>query len=391
MTEPGGRRRPIDLSAEMAGLWTPSGSAGTAAPPQPAPPRPASPRAPRPAPPPGAGGPPPPTGRASGTVPPAPAPPQPEGPERRLTFHGTGGALFGIWVVNVLLTLLTLGIYYFWGKVRVRRYFASQTEIESDRFAFHGTGRELLVGTAKAALLFAVPFALFRVVPELDLGLWLTVAAVVLAYASLALLIPLAMVGARRYRMSRTSWRGIRFAFRGRSVDFIRLFVRDSLLTVLTLGLYYPVFATHIYDFMVSRTSLGSERFGFDGRPRDLFRIYGLAFLLWLPTLGLYYFWFRARKQRYLWAHTTFGAARFASTVTGGKLCGLLLVNLLLLVGTLGIAWPWVAVRNARFAFRYLALVGPLDLARVEQRPDAAGTTGEGLAGLLDTGFELDV
>ena len=63
------------------------------------------------------------------------------GPLRRPLFHGTGGTLFGIHVVNTLLTLVTLGFYYFWAKTRLRRYLFSHTEIEGDRFAYHGTGR----------------------------------------------------------------------------------------------------------------------------------------------------------------------------------------------------------------------------------------------------------
>ena len=88
---------------------------------------------------------------------PTPPPAPPSGLARRPTFHGTGGTLFGIHIVNTLLTIVTLGVYYFWAKTRLRRYLFSQTEIEGDRFAYHGTGRELLLGTLKAVLVFGVP------------------------------------------------------------------------------------------------------------------------------------------------------------------------------------------------------------------------------------------
>src|SRR5262245_61908181 len=55
---------------------------------------------------------------------------------RRLSFHGTGGTLFGIYVVNVLLTIVTFGIYRFWGRVKVRRFMMSQTSFEGDRLAY---------------------------------------------------------------------------------------------------------------------------------------------------------------------------------------------------------------------------------------------------------------
>src|SRR5260370_16227334 len=92
------------------------------------------------------------------------SPPSGPGPElpaaatvRHPTFHGNGGTLFGIHVVNVLLTIVTFGIYYFWAKTRIRAYLSGQTEIEGDRFAYHGTARELLLGTIKAVLGFGVP------------------------------------------------------------------------------------------------------------------------------------------------------------------------------------------------------------------------------------------
>src|SRR5437867_8847902 len=91
------------------------------------------------------------------------------------------------------------------------------------------------------------------------------------------LFIPIAMVGARRYRLSRTSWRGIRFSFRGRVRHLILIFIRSSVLTGLTFGLYYPFYLTQRQAFMVSNSYFGNERFDFDGRGRELFRGFVLA------------------------------------------------------------------------------------------------------------------
>ncbi len=309
---------------------------------------------------------------------------------RRPSFHGTGGSLFGIHIVNVLLTIVTLGIYYFWGKVRVRTYLLSQTEFEGDRFAYHGTGKELLLGFLKAVLIFGVPLALVANLPALvGGGPEIAILAAVLTYATITVFIPFAMVGARRYRLSRTSWREIRFSFRGRVLDFIKLFVVGSLLSAITLGLYYPIFETRRYGFMVSHSYFGSQGFQFDGKGRELFGSFLLAILLFLPTLGLAWFWFLAKKQRYFWEHTSLAASRFRSTVTGGRLLLLNLGNLLLLVVTLGWGWPWVVVRNVRFAFRYLMLEGPLDLAGIQQEALDASATGDALAGFLDAGLDI--
>ena len=64
---------------------------------------------------------------------------------------------------------------------------------------------------------------------------------------------------------------------------------------------------------------------------------------------------------------------------------------MLLLVVTLGLGWPWVVARGLRFTFRFLTLEGPLDLASIQQEAQTASATGEGLAGLLDAGFDLGV
>ena len=347
--------------------------------------------------------PPPPT--ATFIAPPAPPPPAPGAPPaaggpppvppggpilHRPTFHGAGSTLFGIYVVNALLILATIGGYYFWAKTRVRRYLFSETAFAGDRFAYHGTGRELALGFLRAFLVFLCPLIGLGVVrdwPGIDANVK-KVAAYLVSFL-LLVFIPVAMVGARRYRLSRTSWRGIRFSFRGRVRDLVVIFFKSSILAGLTFGLYYPFYLTQRQGFMISNSYFGSERFGWDGRGRDLFRSFLLAVVLTLPTLGLCWVWFLAHKRRFFWQHTSFAGARFRSTVTGGALLGLYAVNVLLLVATLGIAWPWVRVRNIRFGLRYLTLEGPLDLERIRQQAQFASATGEGLAGFLDTGFDL--
>src|SRR5579864_3315330 len=162
---------------------------------KPAPPGGTPPQRPAPPAPPPPGSPPPPVYAAppSGFG----AEPPPLSSVRQPTFHGNGGTLFGIHVVNVLLTLVTVGIYYFWAKTRIRAYLSGQTEIEGDRFAYHGTARELLLGTIKAVLVFGLPILLLQLVRDrLDVPILLRrvadLAVAVLAYA----FFPIAMVGA---------------------------------------------------------------------------------------------------------------------------------------------------------------------------------------------------
>ncbi|MGH7964711.1 MAG: DUF898 family protein [Candidatus Binatia bacterium] len=377
---------------------------------------------------------------------------------QRLSFHGSPRSLFGIFIVNVFLTIFTLGLYRFWGKVRVLRYLLSQTEFAEDRFSYHGTGKELLIGFLKIALVFGLPFIGLRILQELP-SVWVVIriVAAVLAVVLGFVFLPLAIVGARRYRLSRTAWRGIRFSFRGRAVDFLKLFVKGTLLTVLTVGLYYPVFATRQYHFLTSHSYFGHRSFHFDGRARDLWGIYGtalllsllapllpfllsplsnyvlallfvlpilglfwrdvfsdyipalvlvllalllffllsslssdvLAFLPVLPILGVIWFWFFTKKRVYYWNHTSFATARFHSTLPVGRYLLFELKNLFLLVATLGLSWPWVVVRHAHFAFAYLTLDGPLDLADVQQEVQALPDTGAGFLSFLEMDFDL--
>lgn len=252
-------------------------------------------------------------------------------PAHRFYFHGKVLSLLGIYVVNLFLSLVTLGLYYFWGKVKVRNYLLSQTELAGDRFGYQGTGKELLMGFLKALLLFFIPLFALNSGPEmLGTGRVIRAVGAGLAYGIIMLFIPVAMVGGRRYRLSRSSWRGIRFSFRGEVWDFLKIFVFGTFLSIITLGIYYPFFDARRQDFMISNSFFGNRSFSFNGRGKDLFGPFLIALLLTLPTLGFCWFWFGARKQRYYWEHTTIGPNRFRSGVSGRALMNLYVGNFLI-------------------------------------------------------------
>ncbi len=307
-----------------------------------------------------------------------------------LKFWGSGGTLLGIHIVNMCLTLLTLGIYYFWAKTRVREYLFSQSEFGGDRFVYHGTGKELFLGLLKAGLVFGLPYVALTIGPEvLGVGPVILVAANTLASLVFVSFFPVALAGARRYRLSRTSWRGIRFSFRGRTWEFVKLFWKGIVLTGLTLGLYYPFFDIQRQTFWVSHSYVGNKGFAFDGKGKELFGSFLAAVLLLPFTLGLSWLWYSAKRQRYFWNQTTLGKGQFICTITAWPLFQLKLGNLLLLVLTLGVAWPWTTIRNIRFLYDNLALEVAFNLDTIVQDPRAAAATGEGLADYLDTGFDL--
>jgi len=307
----------------------------------------------------------------------------------RLWFRGDGSTLFGIYIVNLLLTLLTVGIYYFWGKVKVRQYLYGQTEFEGDRCGYHGTGKELLIGWLKAFVILGLLVGFYFAIQAVAPGAAELLSNLLSAFFYMVL-IPVAIVGSRRYRLSRTSWRGIRFSFRGHASELINIFIRGGILTAVTLGIHYPYFQHYLRKFLVNNVYYGNQRLDYDGKGRDLWHIYAVGLMLTIFTLGIYYFWFSASKARYYWERTTFGGARCRSTVTGWNLLKLKLGNFFLIVFTLGLGYPWAVVRSSRFQTENIVMEGTLDLNAIQQQAMAASATGEGFTDLLDVGV-LDI
>jgi uncharacterized membrane protein YjgN (DUF898 family) len=308
----------------------------------------------------------------------------------RFRYHGTGGSLFGLTIVNALLTLITFGIYSFWAKNKVREFHYGHTELEGDRFAYHGTGGELFAGALKVSVLMFVFLILFGISAAIaggEVAGPAQLAIVPLFYLAIFCLMPIAINGARRYRLSRSSWRGIRFAYDGRWRDFLGLMIKGSLLTIVTLGFYAPYFQSHRRAFFVDNTRFGSEPFSYDGEGRELVPAYLKALLLTIPTLGLSWVWYAAFKHRYFWNHTTMRGARFRSNVTGGEMFGLHLTNALLALFTFGLAISWTMTRSHAFWCDKVTMRGTMDWASIEQRSQPASATGEGLLDAL----EMDV
>lgn len=309
----------------------------------------------------------------------------------RFKFWGSGLALLGTVVINRFLTILTFGVYYFWGRAKVRRYLWDQIELNGDLFVFHGKGGELLLGWLKirGILLPLTLLYLFATMAGKSASLF----AGVFIFLVMTMLRPFAIVGSRRYLLSRTSWRGIRLSYRGSILRFVGLYYGGILLCLLTLGLYVPFFLNSTYRHLMCRTYFGSLRFHYDGKGRDLFPAYVKAFLLGFVTLGVAWFFFAAERIRYCIGHTSVGNLRLESTVNGGKLFRITISNVLLWLVTLGFATPWIIVRSLRFQFENTVLHGDLDaaLSAVQQQKQRAGAMGDELADIGGMGDGLGI
>lgn len=300
------------------------------------------------------------------------------------SFHGSGGKLLGIQMVNMLLTVLTLGLYFPWAKAKSRRYLTGEMAFANDRFAYHGTGKQLFMGSLKAMLILG--------------GLMVGLAGVTmllgpigsfLATAVVFGLTPIAIYGTLRSRLAQTSWKGMPFSLQGDGKGFLKVFLPNAVLTSITFGIWAPVFLMENIKYVLNNLSFGGQRFSFDGQGKELLWRHFRAGLLSLVTFGIYQNWFMAELLGYVCDHTRIGGARFKSSMTGGELFKHNFVNGLLIVFTLGIALPWVLVRQMRFVLGHLALAGNLDLNAMPKKDFEASATQDGMSDMLDVEFGL--
>jgi uncharacterized membrane protein YjgN (DUF898 family) len=314
----------------------------------------------------------------------------PEGKSLYFGFHGTGGGLIKIQMVNWILSMITFGIYYFWGKTNERRYLWEQTSFTGDRFFYHGTGKELFKGAMIFNLLF-IGVAAGVTVLEKMLGPQMAGAAQGILVLAIWVAIPAILVGAYRYRLSRTAWRGIRFSFRGSRKEAIGLYVKGLLLTLITLGLYWPYFTIARRTFWMRNSHFGNKNVEYAGDGKDIFNQFMICVLLTPLTFGIYWFWYQAFLAQYHWGRTRFAGGTFNFGATGGQMLTLNLVNLLLLAVTLGLAYPWVVVRNLNFVTQHLTIDANMQLDKVVQDAKQSGALAEGAADGMDIDMDFGI
>ena len=104
------------------------------------------------------------------------------------------------------------------------------------------------------------------------------------------LIVPIAQIGAYRYRLSRTSWHGIRFSFRGRTKKYFGIYLKGLGLTMLSLGLYSPVMMVELLRYQYDNTYFGNTKLRFHARAIEIFPAFILSWVLSFVTLGLFGF-----------------------------------------------------------------------------------------------------
>src|ERR1700688_1850822 len=197
-------------------------------------------------------------------------------PPLALRFTGRGGEYFGIWIVNLLLTILTLGIYSAWAKVRRIQYFYRHTELANSSFDFHGSPTKILLGRVIALAMLLVYNYTARVRSP-----WIILVLVVLAVA-----LPWLLRNSFRFRLYNTSWRGTRFHFRGNVGGSYRVFLLNGFLTLITLYMMAPFMHQRLKQYQHENSWLGRTQCSFHARAGQFYAIY---LLLLVAMVGFFF------------------------------------------------------------------------------------------------------
>ena len=352
-----------------------------------------------------------------------------------ITYDSRTGQVYKIWLLNLFMNIITLGIYNFWGKTRLRKYVAGSFSLHDDRFEYTGTGKELFFGFLKAIpVLFGIytPFLIAAIIaPD---AAWPVVFLLPFFYV-----IPVALYSALRYRLSRLQWRGIRYRLEGSPLKYANLFLWRGFLNIISLGILLPYSDIKKYQHKVKNAYYGDIPFSFSGNGKNLMNIhlatYAIAIgLLFIVLLGMQlisaslpiaeilmaaqgmpginslqlfsgkpvfitaiafillpFLLFPLARLMYKTAliHEMINNLHaadigFRSTVTTIALLKLKLGNFFILIGTFGIGMPYIMQRNLRFFAEHTQIKGDLKTSKINQTASQKSADAEGLHEVLD-------
>lgn len=298
-------------------------------------------------------------------------------------FTASASEYFRIWIVNLLFSLLTLGIYSAWAKVRKRRYFYGSTRLDGATFDYFASPKAVLKGRILAAGIVAIYALATELYPNSRFGFW----------AAGLILLPWLGVRAYAFNARNSGWRGVRFDFVAGTAKAARTYAAMVAIVIVTLGLAFPWFMARMKSFVVSNHAFGTARLECRLRGRDFFRIYFLAGLIvavmgaplafgasWLvmrqqypeaitrvmlllPAVPVYaayivgYAYSESRTTNLLWNNTHGPGVRFASTLSALRMTRLYLGNVLAVLFTAGLLMPWAVIRTRRYRLSCLSMI----------------------------------
>jgi uncharacterized membrane protein YjgN (DUF898 family) len=359
-------------------------------------------------------------------------------PLQRFVFAGSLGGFIGLAVVNFLLTVVTLGIYRFWARARVRRYLWENTTFAGEPLEYSGKGIELLIGAILGFIIILVPYVGVQLVAGVLIATQHPLLAGLLGVAVAAAIYYLIGVGlyrSERYMLSRTSWRGIRGGMITGGWSYGWLYLRLQLLRVVTLGLTTPYVSIRLWNARMNDAMFGSARVVANAQWKPLYGRFLLAFVgavvIYGAAIGVLISiepgtmtgHLDPTKPADMRAMLPFLARLYGILFGGAILIGLValsyhaayyrqiigsirietlglefdasaaswftyyLVNFLIVVLTLGLGVAVLPWRAWSFYLRHLRTIGSLDTDMLLQTQLTAPTQGDGIADAI--GFSL--
>ena len=350
----------------------------------------------------------------------------PTAPERAIRFTGTWREYLPIAASNVLLIIVTLGIYRFWAAARQRRYLWSRTEVIGDRLEWSGTGKEMFIGFLVVMVVLLPFFLMFQfLLPALAARgkLGAAGAATIIFYVVILYLTGVAGFRALRYRLSRTWWRGIRGGSDEPGWRYGGQYLGRTLIAFFTMFIAWPWMATALFRSRWNEMSFGSLKFqsylraeglgrrwaaiylipvalaivggvatasiglggGGGGRASLSVVVLGLflAVYLAIPLLTLHWY---AKFYRKAAESLSLGDLEFGFDATTWDWLKLFLGNIALAVVTLGLGLAYWGYRNWAFMVRHVHLYGEINVSELGQSTTRAPTEAEGFADAFDMG-----
>jgi uncharacterized membrane protein YjgN (DUF898 family) len=302
-----------------------------------------------------------------------------------LQFTGKTGEFFKIWIVNVALSIITLGIYSAWAKVRTRRYFYNNTLLMNSPFDYLGDPIKILKGRLIAVALLI----LYSVSPSISP---LLQGALVVLFLPL---LPLIIVKALNFNAYNTAYHNIRFNFKGQYLQALWVFIGLPFVVAITIGLAYPYFTRARKSFIVSNMAYGTCPFKFAATTGQFYIIYlkALVFILALaavigtlayslmPHINIHslstdqaitlvfmiipvYFLILIIIFSYLYTtitnlvinQTQLAGHHFSSQLQVGKMMWLSFSSMLAIIGSFGLMIPWAITRMVRYRVDSISL-----------------------------------
>jgi uncharacterized membrane protein YjgN (DUF898 family) len=326
-------------------------------------------------------------------------------------FRGSGSEYFRIWIVNLLLTIVTLGIYSAWAKVRRLRYFYGNTFVDGQSFEYHGNPIAIL----KGRLIVVAGYVVFVVATQMSL--WVTLLLVPLAIFG----VPWIIMRSRKFQMRMTSYRNLRFNFHGTFGGAMAAFIGWYLLAAITLGTLFPVWVRKRVQYSLDNTAYGSQRFNFLTSNGAYYRFCLITFVLaivvyvgfimamndlmrpgedptdirnmaaagpraWLLIVGFIVAmlgitgYYQASFANAAFGGVQVGSQYVRSYLRAWPLIGIYLSNLFAVVFTLGLYYPWAKVRQVRYQ---------LDNTMIDSDGNLAAFTGSAGEGIDAVGEEV--